>query len=1033
MSSCKHATEARVGPKLKDSAATIDNPINSRSGKMCSCGKMCKNNRGLKIHQEKTKCQTPENKLVAPPQKCFVSLQNVILSSCLTFDDSVYYRTSDNTFIPISNSEKPVAGNKCYVQTKDIILHPLTEYLSNDINQCGAASCHTCNIFINDQSFKSNLTGREYKTISYDRLSCGSTNVIYGIHCVHCGLVYVGETGRSLRSRMNGHRSAIEKRGQSLLHRHFHQPDHSVDDMRVQILEKVYHSSENPTLLTSLRRTRELFWIKELGTAKPYGFNDQIKGVGTLSSISCKKTNIYSLFNQQPRWKRSHGKRRYDKKAPQPDITMSTLVDLVDMIEKPEGVHKINSKLFSISFPQLRCLQELALESTTFDYSSAEYRVIAIILDIANFRLFRPVRSDVPAENPKHFMKIKFLNKAVNAIKLPALLRSTSVTNKIPVYFRDKEPPTVSYEYTSTVASKLFNISPALSNLNVSEYFSNPQTCQCKEYKFCYEPHGHVITGDLRVIENAKLRELVAEGPKYREPNRVNWKATETMFLESIDLYAKNWSKREQVELKYLSEWKDQLKELVADRISNLKGHFKYPKCKVLDQPDVKDTLHKLHANYVLVPADKAANNVIIVCKKYYIDTLVKELGINNVNINNPTYIPIDDPFETIMKSHNQFITSVGLEISEEDQNLPYLYWTPKLHKSPYKHRFIAGSSKCTTKDLSCLLTKVLRTIKDGLVRYCNTKTSRNGVNNMWILKNSTSLLSSLDQLDVRTATSVQTFDFSTLCTSIPHDLLKSRISNLVHNAFRKKDGSVRYTHIKVTRAEGHFTHDINGGGDNMYTADNICKMIEFLIDNIFVQFGGRLFRQVIGIPMGTNCAPLLADLFLYSYENEFLDNIIRSGHRRLARSFNLCYRYIDDLIVFNNKKFLDYLKEIYPSQLTVEKANKSDHLADYLDLTFIIDSGGKLSTRLYDKRDDFDFHIVNFPYLSSNIPSAPSYGVYISQLIRYARCCSHYDDFRYHHKCLVDRLLSQGLRSLSRNSMADIRISLRNTRGQST
>ena len=144
-----------------------------------------------------------------------------------------------------------------------------------------------------------------------------------------------------------------------------------------------------------------------------------------------------------------------------------------------------------------------------------------------------------------------------------------------------------------------------------------------------------------------------------------------------------------------------------------------------------------------------------------------------------------------------------------------------------------------------------------------------------------------------------------------------------------------------------------------------------------------------------------------YSYENEFLDNMIRSGHRRLARSFNLCYRYIDDLIVFNNKKFLDYLKEIYPSQLTVEKANKSDHLADYLDLTFIIDSGSKLSTRLHDKRDDFDFHIVNFPFLSSNIPSGPSYGVYISQLIRYARCCSHYDDFRYRHKCLVDRLLS--------------------------
>ena len=147
-------------------------------------------------------------------------------------------------------------------------------------------------------------------------------------------------------------------------------------------------------------------------------------------------------------------------------------------------------------------------------------------------------------------------------------------------------------------------------------------------------------------IINAKLRELVAEGPKYREPNRVNWKATETMFLESTDLYAKKVQKRTStVELKYLSDWKDQLKELVADRISDFKGHFKSPKCKVLNQPDVKDTLCRLHATHVLVSADKAANNVIAVCKKYHIDIIVKELETNNVNSNNPTFIPIDDSF----------------------------------------------------------------------------------------------------------------------------------------------------------------------------------------------------------------------------------------------------------------------------------------------------------------------------------------------------------------------------------------------------
>ena len=161
---------------------------------------------------------------------------------------------------------------------------------------------------------------------------------------------------------------------------------------------------------------------------------------------------------------------------------------------------------------------------------------------------------------------------------------------------------------------------------------------------------------------------------------------------------------------------------------------------------------------------------------------------------------------------------------------------------------------------------------------------------------------------------------------------------------------------------------------------------------------------------MGTNSAPLLADLFLYSYESEFLDNMIRSGHKKLAKVIQsmLPIHRSDGLIVFNNKKFRNYVKEIYPSQLTVEKANTSDDLENYLDLTFNIGSNNRLHTKLYDKRDDFDFHICNFPFLWSNIPSSLSYGAYISQLIRYARCYLYSDDFQYCHKLLVDRLLSQ-------------------------
>ena len=123
---------------------------------------------------------------------------------------------------------------------------------------------------------------------------------------------------------------------------------------------------------------------------------------------------------------------------------------------------------------------------------------------------------------------------------------------------------------------------------------------------------------------------------------------------------------------------------------------------------------------------------------------------------------------------------------------------------------------------------------------------------------------------------------FSTLYTSIPHELLKSRMNNIINNAFKHKNGATQYTHIKVGRNKSYFTSDpLNS--DNKYTANNFCKMTEFLVDNIYVRFGGQLFRQMVGIPMRTNCDPLLADLFLYSYENDFfLINSIRKAKERL-------------------------------------------------------------------------------------------------------------------------------------------------------
>ena len=82
-----------------------------------------------------------------------------------------------------------------------------------------------------------------------------------------------------------------------------------------------------------------------------------------------------------------------------------------------------------------------------------------------------------------------------------------------------------------------------------------------------------------------------------------------------------------------------------------------------------------------------------------------------------------------------------------------------------------------------------------------------------------------------------------------------------------------------------------------------------------------------------TNCAPLLADLFLYFYENEFLDKLIKEGKRKLARKFNLSYRYINDLISFNNKRFKEFISDIYPKELTISETTESTSVASNLDL----------------------------------------------------------------------------------------------------
>ena len=143
----------------------------------------------------------------------------------------------------------------------------------------------------------------------------------------------------------------------------------------------------------------------------------------------------------------------------------------------------------------------------------------------------------------------------------------------------------------------------------------------------------------------------------------------------------------------------------------------------------------------------------------------------------------------------------------------------------------------------------------------------------------------------------------------------------------------------------------------------------------------------------GTNCAPLVADMFLFCYERGFLLSLSDNNQTDIIEAFNSTSRYLDDLLNIDTPNFEQMVGQIYPTELQLNKAHSSDTEAPFLDLNLSI-TNDIASSKIYDKRDDFNFEIVNFPFLDGNAPRSPSYGVYIFQLIRFARVCSNVDDF---------------------------------------
>ena len=273
-------------------------------------------------------------------------------------------------------------------------------------------------------------------------------------------------------------------------------------------------------------------------------------------------------------------------------------------------------------------------------------------------------------------------------------------------------------------------------------------------------------------------------------------------------------------------------------------------------------------------------------------------------------------------------------------------------------------------KHEACTKVNLLTAVKTHVIRYCEKVYERSGKNLFWSAKNSREVLNKLKSRGFR-ATSLSTYDFSTLYTTLPHNLIKEKLITLIEWTF-KREGS---PYIACNERQTFFT----SGDTKRYKlwslltflfCQNVCEALIYLLDNIYIRFGTKLYRQIVGIPMGTNCAPLVADLVLFCNERDFMTSLSDVKQTEIIEAFKSTSRYRDDLLNINNPYFEGMVKRIYPPELQLSKSNTSDTEAPFLDSHLPI-SNGFVSSKIYDKRDEFDFDIVNFPILDGDLPGS--------------------------------------------------------------
>ena len=939
-----------------------------------------------------------------------------------------------------SSSNRDTLSQNIYTQNVSVSLQDIF-HTSNDIESltkstgngsiknitvCNARLCKMKEYFIPKDMLVSTVTHRSYQVVTppnCDQLNDHSANVIYLLTCSTCHLQYVGETVQGLNERFTGHRSGIKNPAKygscRILSEHFNNGICSNSKYTVQLIEKLEGSgrdedNKEDLKIKRLRKDKELKWMLSLRTVYPYGLNDRL---GDEYKTDKNQKLIANEFNRLPRKhaRICRGKNRTGTNR----LSSIDFVNKFQLSLKNDIKNTMNFSRTSLSSMKKSSLKEVAdiigdeISLLAKDYPFIQWYLA--ILDFIEAKIYKPDPPKQKRERPTHICIVEFVNKAVEFINLPRIFHDKKLHESFPKVVGKFDPPTVVYKLVDPIRSKLFNFNKFVANLNISEFIQDETIvpCSCDTNPKYKDPHhNHIITGDLHIVLNNKLRKLFTKGPKYREPAVLSWDKAKEEIVESLEVLINTWC-NDQFDETIFSDFKNTALELVDERITSLRDKYKQsPIVETLKIAGVKNNLKNLQDKYIIAPMDKATGNVAFICKRFYAHILAKELELlpDTGNKMCPTYIReqnISIP-DVIKRQVNNLKSTFKLSTEKDMETLPHIYWLPKMHKSPIGFRFIVAGVKCTVKLLSKHITSIFKLFYQQIESYNKKCRFFSGINTFWVIQNNAPVIKSIKRINKRKgAQSISTFDFSTLYTKIPHDQLEDVLFQLTDFCFNTPFGmniavddyGADWTDHLVTKSSAKTT---------IYSKSSIKKAITFLLSNCFFTLGDQLFRQVIGIPMGSDPAPFFANLFLYFHEEKYMKKL-KKVDKRKARRYGNVFRFIDDLNSMNDGgEFERSFGEIYPPELELKKENSNNDQASFLDLDIKVNNR-VFDIQLFDKRDAFPFPIVRMPFTSSNMPSSIFYSSLGAELLRIARCSTTVEFFVSASSTLLTRMRKQG------------------------